>query len=170
MICKPIADKSFLTFSWGDKLVIHVTNNMISNATTVHWHGVRMLNNTGMDGVPGVSQCPISPGESYTYRFRATQYGTTWYHSHFSLQYAEGLWGPLVIKGPATANYDEDLGTLVLQDWSHTSIHGAWANKQQWGITHSLDSMYPPQSHAEIAHGDAVHRRMTDNCGDRSSR
>ncbi|KAI0834353.1 multicopper oxidase [Hypoxylon sp. FL0890] len=130
-----------ITADWGDDLVIHVTNNMKSNGTSVHWHGIRMFNNTQNDGVPGISQCPIAPGETYTYKFKATQYGTTWYHSHFSLQYAEGLWGPMILRGPATANYDEDLGTLVLQDWSHTPIFGAWANKQQWGITHELDNL-----------------------------
>ncbi|KAI0882949.1 multicopper oxidase [Annulohypoxylon maeteangense] len=130
-----------ITADWGDDLVIHVTNNMKSNGTSVHWHGIRMLNNTQNDGVPGISQCPIAPGETYTYKFRATQYGTSWYHSHFSLQYAEGLWGPMILRGPATANYDDDLGTLVLQDWSHTPIFGAWANKQEWGITHELDNI-----------------------------
>lgn len=130
-----------ITADWGDELIIHVTNNMKSNGTSVHWHGVRMLNNTQNDGVPGISQCPIAPGETYTYQFKCTQYGTSWYHSHFSLQYAEGLWGPMILRGPATANYDEDLGTLVLQDWSHTPIFGAWANKQEWGITHELDNI-----------------------------
>ena len=61
-----------------------------------------------------------------TYRFRATQYGSTWYHSHFSLQYADGLYGPLVLNGPATADYDEDLGLLFLSDWSHTSAFALW--------------------------------------------
>jgi FtsP/CotA-like multicopper oxidase with cupredoxin domain len=48
-----------------------------------------------------------------TYKFRATQYGTTWYHSHFSLQYAEGLYGPLIVNGPATANYELELEGLL---------------------------------------------------------
>ncbi|KAL7270933.1 laccase, multicopper oxidase, benzenediol:oxygen oxidorectuctase, partial [Rhizina undulata] len=41
------------------------------------------------DGVNGVTQCPIAPGESLTYEWNATQYGTAWYHSHFARQYAE---------------------------------------------------------------------------------
>lgn len=53
------------------------------------------------------------------------------YHSHFSLQYAEGLFGPLIINGPATADYDEDLGALFLQDWSHDTAFSLWHIAQQ---------------------------------------
>jgi len=76
--------------------------------------------------VPGVTQCPIAPGESLTYRFHATQYGTTWYHSHFTLQYGDGLLGPLIINGPSSANYDEDLGTVLLSDWGHATVFENW--------------------------------------------
>ena len=49
-----------------------------------------------MDGVNGVSQCPIAPGDSFNYTWRAMQYGSSWYHSHYSVQYADGAAGPLV--------------------------------------------------------------------------
>jgi len=116
---------------WGDTLVIHVTNNMVSNGTAIHWHGLRQLSSVVYDGVPGVTQCPIAPGQSLTYRFRVTQYGSTWYHSHFSLQYSEGLFGGMIFNGPATANYDEDLGTLFLQDWSHRETFSLWNTAKQ---------------------------------------
>lgn len=127
--------------NWGDNLIIHVTNNLKTNGTTVHWHGVRQLNTVEQDGVPGVTQCPIPPGGSMTYKFKVTQYGTSWYHSHISLQYSEGLFGPLIFHGPASANYDEDLGVLFLQDWSHERMFTAWHNKQKYGITHSLNNI-----------------------------
>ena len=60
---------------------------------------------------------PLAPGKTKTYSFLATQYGSTWYHSHYSVQYGNGLVGPLIINGPATANYDEDLGSQILGDW-----------------------------------------------------
>lgn len=82
-------------------------------------------------GVPGVSQCPIAPGETMAYRFRATQYGSSWYHSHFSLQLAEGLVGGIVIHGPATADYDIDLGLVLMQDWSHVSAFKTWEDTQR---------------------------------------
>lgn len=71
------------------------------------------------DGVPSVGQCPIAPGASFTYRFRADLYGSSWYHSHYSAQYASGILGPMTIFGPESASYDEDLGPVLLTDWYH---------------------------------------------------
>jgi hypothetical protein len=62
---------------------------------------------------------PIPPGDTFTYTFRATSYGSTWYHSHFSLQYSNGLIAPLIIHGPSSANWDVDLGPLGITDWYH---------------------------------------------------
>lgn len=76
-----------------------------------------------MDGVPTVSICPIVPGGSYTYRFRANAYGTTWYHSHYSSQYIDGLWGALIINGPKNAKYDTDLGPVALSDYYHSDYY-----------------------------------------------
>jgi len=118
---------------WGDNLIIHVTNNMEHNGTAIHWHGIRQLGSLEYDGVPGVTQCPIAPGTTYTYRFKATQYGSTWYHSHFITQYADGLLGPMIINGPATADYDEDLGMLFLSDWSHTPTSALWDSARRGG-------------------------------------
>ncbi|RDW63788.1 extracellular dihydrogeodin oxidase [Coleophoma cylindrospora] len=126
---------------WGDDLVVHVTNNLQSNGTTIHWHGVRQLNSVEYDGVPGVTQCPISPGETFTYKFKVTQYGSSWYHSHASLQYSEGLFGSIIFNGPATSDYDEDLGVLVLQDWSHLTTFIDWSAKEVAGITKVMDNL-----------------------------
>lgn len=125
---------------WGDNVVIHVTNNLRDNGTAVHWHGIRMWNSTEYDGAPGVTQCPIAPGQSMTYRFRATQYGSSWYHSHHSLQYGDGLFGPIILNGPATADYDEDLGPVFLQDWSHTEIFSLWPEARRSGKPPALDT------------------------------
>ncbi len=124
---------------WGDTLVVHVTNNLQENGTTIHWHGVRQLGSVEYDGVPGVTQCPITPADTLTYRFRITQYGSTWYHSHLSLQYAEGLLGPLILNGPATADYDEDLGAVFLQDWGHQTAFSLWDNAKK-GLPPTLDN------------------------------
>lgn len=85
-------------------MIVHVTNNIPNNGTTIHWHGVRQLNTVGQDGVPGVTQCPIAPNEQLTYNFQVTQYGSTWYHSHFSMQYADGLFGGLVSSSTTSAS------------------------------------------------------------------
>lgn len=67
------------------------------------------------------AQGPLAPGKSKTYTFRLTQHGTTWYHSHLSAQYGDGLLGALVINGPTTANYDVDLGSYTVTDWFYQS-------------------------------------------------
>lgn len=71
----------------------------------------------------GVTECPIAFGETRVYRFKATQYGTSWYHSHYSVQYAEGIVGGIIINGPSTSNYDIDLGVLPFTDWFHAPMY-----------------------------------------------
>lgn len=105
---------------WGDWVVVNVKNNMKDNGTGIHWHGIRQLNTCQQDGVPGITECPIAPGKTRQYKFRATQFGTSWYHSHWSAQYGDGVLGPIIIDGPASANYDEDLGALPLTDYYKT--------------------------------------------------
>ncbi|KAI4946120.1 hypothetical protein J4E91_007563 [Alternaria rosae] len=81
----------------GDELVVHVQNQAI-NATSIHWHGLYQNGTNWMDGTVGVTQCPIAPGHSFTYRFNVSgQTGTYWYHSHVSMQASDGLVGPLII-------------------------------------------------------------------------
>jgi len=111
-----------LEANWGDTMVINVRNSLQHNGTSMHWHGVRMLNSCQHDGVNGVTECPIPPGGTVQYRFRCTQHGTSWYHSHFSAQYGEGIVGAIVVHGPASQNYDHDLGPLTLTDWFHDTI------------------------------------------------
>lgn len=112
-----------ITADWGDELVIHVINNLSINGTSIHWHGLRQNYTNPNDGVVSVTQCAQAPGDSFTYRMRATQYGTTWYHSHFSLQAWEGVFGSIIINGPATANYDVDAGPIIIADWFHETVY-----------------------------------------------
>lgn len=111
-----------LEANWGDTMVVNVKNSLQHNGTSIHWHGVRMLNSCEHDGVNGVTECPIPPGGTIQYRFRCTQHGTSWYHSHFSAQYGDGIVGALVVHGPASSNYDHDLGPLTLTDWFHETV------------------------------------------------
>ncbi|KAH7403702.1 laccase 3 [Cadophora sp. MPI-SDFR-AT-0126] len=104
---------------WGDTVVVHLTNALTNNGTSLHFHGIRQNMTNQNDGVPAITQCPLAPGDTMTYTWRATQYGSSWYHSHFAVQAWDGIFGGIIINGPATANYDEDLGNLFLNDWSH---------------------------------------------------
>ena len=58
-----------------------------------------------------------------TYTFFADLYGTSWWHSHYSAQYAGGLFGSMVIHGPKNAPYDVDLGPILLSDWYHNDYY-----------------------------------------------
>jgi FtsP/CotA-like multicopper oxidase with cupredoxin domain len=76
-------------------------------------------------GTNGVTECAIAPGDVKTYQFQATEYGTSWYHSHFSHQYGDGVVGTVQINGPATSNYDTDLGVLPMTDWYYMTAFQA---------------------------------------------
>jgi manganese oxidase len=88
----------------GDRIRIYVTNRL-PERTTVHWHGVILPN--GMDGVAGLNQPGIPPGETFVYEFTIRYPGTFMYHSHFDemTQMALGMVGmfivhPKVRRGP----------------------------------------------------------------------
>ncbi|KAI8944818.1 multicopper oxidase [Xylaria longipes] len=120
---------------WGDTVVVHVTNSLTTsnNGTSIHFHGIRQNYTNQNDGVSSITQCPTAPGETITYTWRAEQYGSTWYHSHFALQAWEGIAGGIVINGPATANYDEDLGIIMLSDWDHSTVDQLYTEAETSG-------------------------------------
>ncbi|PHH74823.1 hypothetical protein CDD82_4751 [Ophiocordyceps australis] len=107
--------------NWGDTIQVTVHNAIEGpeEGVALHWHGFLQTGKPWEDGVPAVTQCPIAPGKSFTYSFEAELYGSSWYHSHYSSQYAGGLFGPMVIYGPRQEQYDIDLGPILLSDWYH---------------------------------------------------
>lgn len=104
-----------IRIKWGDTLQVNLKNDL-PQPTTIHWHGVRVPNN--MDGVPGVTQPAIQPGESFVYEFVPQDPGTYWFHPHFRgfEQVERGLYGILVVEDPNEPQYDEDI-VWVLDDW-----------------------------------------------------
>lgn len=106
--------------NWGDTIQVTVHNDVEDEGVSLHWHGFLQTKTPWEDGVPGITQCPIAPGKSFTYQFVAELYGTSWYHSHYSAQYAAGLTGPIVIHGPREKrDYDVDVGPIMISDWYH---------------------------------------------------
>ncbi|KIX96559.1 uncharacterized protein Z520_07825 [Fonsecaea multimorphosa CBS 102226] len=107
--------------NWGDTIQVTVTNSITGpeEGTSLHWHGLLQQGTPFEDGVPGITQCPIAPGQTFTYTFNADLYGTSWYHSHYSAQYAGGVIGAIIIHGPQNAVYDQDLGPVILSDYFH---------------------------------------------------
>ncbi|KAH9889738.1 multicopper oxidase [Xylariomycetidae sp. FL2044] len=120
---------------WGDTVTVHVTNSLSTsdNGTSIHFHGIRQNYTNQNDGVVSITQCPTPPGDSITYTWRATQYGSSWYHSHYDLQAWEGIFGGIIINGPATANYDEDFGVITLNDWDHQTVDELYSYAQTQG-------------------------------------
>ncbi|MBN8590582.1 MAG: multicopper oxidase domain-containing protein [Anaerolineae bacterium] len=101
----------------GDRVRINFTNTL-PEPTTLHFHGLNVPN--AMDGVPGVTQEAVQPGETFVYEFEAQPVGTFMYHSHFDsdVQVSIGLYAPFIID-PAQAEApvpDVDV-TLMLSEW-----------------------------------------------------
>ncbi|KAH7323112.1 hypothetical protein B0I35DRAFT_351001, partial [Stachybotrys elegans] len=81
-------------------------------------------------GVSSVTQCPLPVGEYMAYTWKATQYGSSWYHSHFALQAFQGVFGGIVIDGRTTADCDQDLGMIFLNDWDHHAVDEQYSSAQ----------------------------------------
>jgi manganese oxidase len=100
----------------GDRVRI-IVDNHLPEATSMHWHGLEIP--IEMDGIPGISQPLIQPGERFAYEFTVHQNGTFFYHSHMPMQEMMGLIGFLIIhpKTPYSPPVDRDFG-LILQEWA----------------------------------------------------
>jgi FtsP/CotA-like multicopper oxidase with cupredoxin domain len=96
-----------------------IVENKLDQDTTVHWHGIRLPN--AMDGVPGLTQPPIKPGESFVYEFTPPDAGTFWYHPHANSlqQLGRGLAGVLIVEEHDPVAADREL-TWMLSDWRLT--------------------------------------------------
>ncbi|MFP3595277.1 multicopper oxidase domain-containing protein [Chryseobacterium sp. SIMBA_029] len=106
-----------LYFTEGDTAEIYL-HNMLKENTGFHWHGVMLPNEH--DGVPYLTTKPVQPGETHLYKFRISQNGTYWYHSHEGLQEQIGMNGILVFKkreGEPKTEYNAEIPVL-LGDWS----------------------------------------------------
>jgi manganese oxidase len=101
----------------GDRVRIFVTNRLPEH-TSVHWHGLLLPN--GMDGVSGLTQPSIKPGETYVYEFTLRQHGTYMYHPHAdeTTQMAMGMMGFFVIhpRRPTGPRIDRDF-CLFPHEW-----------------------------------------------------
>lgn len=101
----------------GDRIRVYVTNRL-PEPTTVHWHGLILPN--GMDGVSGLNQRPIPPGETWVYEFDLRHPGTFMYHSHYDemTQIALGMAGMFIVhpRRPVGPRVDRDF-VLMTHEW-----------------------------------------------------
>jgi FtsP/CotA-like multicopper oxidase with cupredoxin domain len=98
----------------GESLDVNLANRLKEH-TSIHWHGVRGPN--AMDGVPYLTQLPVQPGESFTYRFTPPDAGSYFFHPHCdtAAQLGRGLAGVLIVDEENTP-FDDDI-ICVLKDW-----------------------------------------------------
>ncbi|MGH7281170.1 MAG: multicopper oxidase family protein, partial [Polyangiaceae bacterium] len=100
----------------GDRVRLFVTNKL-PERTSMHWHGVLLPN--GMDGVAGLVQPHIEPGETYVYEFTLRQHGTLMYHPHSDemVQMALGMMGFFIVHPRVGERVDRDFA-IMLHEWS----------------------------------------------------
>jgi len=98
----------------GDVVEVRVTNNRPSGLT-LHHHGIHQVGTPYNDGASMVTQAPIAPGGSMTYRFVAEPAGTHWYHGHAGTDYGDGLRGLFIVEDPDDpyAAYPDDVALMV---------------------------------------------------------
>ena len=120
----------------GQRMIVSVVNRLITESTSVHWHGMDMRNTPWMDGVVLVTQCPIDPYETFRYYFEAAPTGTFWYHSHRVEQRVDGLFGALVIRESPErrALLERTLGGTVVDDPGTQTL-----NLHEWAEGTTLD-------------------------------
>ncbi|KAJ9069439.1 hypothetical protein DSO57_1018518 [Entomophthora muscae] len=119
-----------INVTMGDTLEINLLNK-VNHPFTLHWHGITQKGSPSADGVPYVTQDPIPPNGTYTYKFTVSnQAGTYWYHAHTKLD-AEVAYGAFIIMEPKAIlnkatqldtrfKYDDER-TLILSDMWHKS-------------------------------------------------
>ncbi|MBK8723293.1 MAG: multicopper oxidase domain-containing protein [Saprospiraceae bacterium] len=127
-----------LDFTEGDTAEI-VVHNLLKESTSLHWHGIFLPNKE--DGVPLLTQMPIAPNTTHTYRFPIIQHGTHWYHSHSGLQEQIGMYGSLILhKKNGDKNFRkgiDDLPTIpvILSEWTNlnpNNVHRMLHNANDW--------------------------------------
>ena len=140
----------------GQKVIIHVHNNLTTEGISIHWHGMHQRGTPWMDGVGQVTQCQIGPSSSFSYEYTASPSGTFWYHSHSGAQRTDGIYGALVVQEDKTrlnqirtelnANFQDlpDQHTLTLLDWQEEASLDLFTQSQA-GL-----GFYPDKPYGEV--------------------
>ncbi|KAK1410787.1 hypothetical protein QVD17_37326 [Tagetes erecta] len=119
----------------GDNVQIKVTNGVSIN-TTIHWHGIKQVRTGWADGPAYVTQCPIRPGQSYTYKFTVSgQRGTLWWHAHIAWQRAT-VYGAFIIYPrmpyPFAAPVDAEV-PIIFGEWWNLPVEGIEDEMKMYG-------------------------------------
>ncbi|RVE44181.1 hypothetical protein evm_011175 [Chilo suppressalis] len=129
-----------------DRVIVDVENDLMTETTTVHWHGHHQRGTPYMDGTPYVTQCPIPPETTFRYQFNASHAGTHFWHSHSGMQRADGAAGAFVVRKPKSQDphgtlydYDRSEHTMIVTDWIHELSVAMFTNYH-----HSSGDSKPP--------------------------
>jgi len=145
-----------------------VIDNRLDQDTTVHWHGIRLPN--AMDGVPGLTQSPIKPGQSFAYEFTPPDAGTFWYHPHANSleQLGRGLAGAVIVEERDPVAVDRDL-LWFLSDWRLTEdgeIASGFGNRMEAAMSGRVGNTVTLNGHAAEAEpvraGERVRLRLVN--------
>jgi FtsP/CotA-like multicopper oxidase with cupredoxin domain len=100
----------------GDKIRV-IFRNQLPEPSSIHWHGFE--DQIGFDGMPGISQEPVLPGQTFTYNFIIKQEGTFFYHSHMAMQEMAGMLGAVIMhpRVPYRPHCDKDF-LIHLQEYA----------------------------------------------------
>ncbi|KOC07955.1 laccase TilA [Aspergillus flavus AF70] len=135
----------------GDDVEFLVINNLPTN-TSVHFHGIEQHGTPWSDGTPGFSQEPIAPGDHFLYKWRATQYGSYFYHAHNRGQIDDGLYGAIYIhpdesvekpfglitnkssERQAMRAAEEKTQPIMISDWRQLTSEEIWQAEEKSGL------------------------------------
>ncbi|XP_072964364.1 L-ascorbate oxidase-like [Typha angustifolia] len=160
----------------GDTIVIELKNSLPTEGVVIHWHGIRQIGTPWADGTASISQCAINPEETFTYRFKVDKAGTYFYHGHYGMQRAAGLYGSLIVDvadgEQEPFHYDSDL-TLLLSDWYHKNIYAQmvglsskpfrWIGEPQTLLINGR-GQYDCSLAAHVIHGSTTCKTNTSQC------
>ena len=104
-----------LVMNAGERFRVRLSN-AVQEPALIHWHGLTPPND--QDGVPGVTQPPLAPGERHDYDFAVALPGTNWMHSHHVLQEQSLMAAPLIVRDPKDAARDEQEVVILLHDFT----------------------------------------------------
>eukprot|EP00898_Chlorokybus_atmophyticus_P005437 jgi/Chlat1/5895/Chrsp4S00497 len=122
----------------GDLVLVNVVNHLWQEGVSFHFMGIHNRGTPWHDGVPGVTQCSIRPGERFQYKFYADNAGTYWWHSHYAMQRGEAAYGFVIVHPmkPEPFTYDAEL-RLMFGDYYHAS-----SNYQELGLQQKLPALF----------------------------
>lgn len=162
-----------LRYRQGDTVRVRLENDL-PDPTSIHWHGVAIDNR--MDGVVGLTQTAVGPGERFDYEFIVPDPGTFWYHTHNQSweQMARGLYGVLIVDEHDAPAVDQDL-LFVIDDWrlrrdgqidadTFGDMHD-WAHAGRLGNRLTVNGADRPQ--ISVKSGDRIRLRLVNTANAR---